>query len=85
MTDDDFYGRVAEILGTTHEGSAFPHDYRTRWNDRGAGRGRYPGFGTIRVFGDTVHISLKHPIKIGRTVEGREEAIRVIRERLAQN
>jgi hypothetical protein len=79
MTDDDFYAAVADLLGATHEGSAFPHDYRTRWNDRGAGRGRYPGFGTVRLFGDTVHVSLRRPLAVCLVVEGREQALEALR------
>lgn len=34
------------------EGEAFPYRKRTRWNNRKAGRGRYPGVGVIRVFNE---------------------------------
>jgi hypothetical protein len=29
---------------------------KTRWNMRGPGNGRFPGFGLIRAFGNTVHM-----------------------------
>ena len=49
------------MLGTVHEGQPFPHYKRTRWNNRSAGQGRFPNKGTIRVFGNDVHVALRNP------------------------
>lgn len=61
MNDEQFYAECAALLGTTHEGTAFPYRKRTRWNNRTPGRGRFTGRGTIRVFGDIVHVALNNP------------------------
>ena len=57
-----FYNRCAELLGTEYNCVAFPYDKRTRWNNRSPGEGRYPGFGTIRKYGDVIHVALRHPV-----------------------
>jgi len=51
----EFYDRCAELLGIDHEYTE-PVLKRTRWNSRRNGNGRYPGFGLIRCYGDTVVI-----------------------------
>jgi hypothetical protein len=61
MTNDDFYAECAALLNCKHEGEAFPYHKRTRWNNRSAGRGRFPNHGLIRVFGDTVQVNLVQP------------------------
>lgn len=82
MTDDEFYRRCGEILGVSHEGAAFGHYQRTRWNNRTPGRGRYPGRGMVRLFGDTVHIALSQP-PCTRVIHGREDALQML-EHLTQ-
>jgi hypothetical protein len=61
MNNEQFYAECAALLGTTYDCTSFPYKYRTRWNNRAAGSGRFPGHGTIRVFGDIVHATLHHP------------------------
>lgn len=78
MSDEDFYAQCSEILKAEHSGKAFPHCKRTRWNNRSAGRGRYPGKGIIRLFGDTVQIALRSPVEMHRTIEGRESALEIL-------
>lgn len=79
MTDDDFYERCAELLGTRYDCTPFTGHRRTRWNNRAPGSGRFPGHGLIRLFGDTVQIVLRHPVAMHRTIEGRQEAIDAIK------
>jgi hypothetical protein len=81
--DAEFYQRVAAIIGGTHEGQPFRWHARTRWNNRIAGQGRYPGFGTVRLFGDIVHVALRHPVALHAAIEGREAAIAAISEAMA--
>lgn len=57
-----FYKRCAELLGTEYECESFPYAYRTRWNNRSAGNGRFEGYGIIRKFGDSYQVSLRHPV-----------------------
>lgn len=83
MTNDEFYRTCAEILDTTYDCESFPHDYRTRWNNRRPGNGRFPDHGIIRIFGDMVQIALRAPVAIQCNVEGRQAAIELLRERIA--
>jgi len=82
MTDEAFYARCADLLGTVHEHLPFTHHKRTRWNNRKPGSGRFPGCGIIRIFGNEVHIAIRSPIVMHERVQGRNEAILLIEERL---
>jgi hypothetical protein len=66
MTNDEkkaFYARCGEILGIEHEWND-PVPRRTRWNNRFLGNGRYPGFGMVRCFGQSIMVtSRKHGSK----------------------
>lgn len=61
MTNESFYAECAALLGCSHDGVPFPYQYRTRWNNRTPGQGRFEGHGIIRVFGDIVHVALTNP------------------------
>jgi hypothetical protein len=54
----EFYERCAEILNIEHEYKQ-PVPRRTRWNNRRLGNGRYPGFGLIQCFGNSVRVMSK--------------------------
>ena len=75
MTDEEFYTQCAAIMDAPVCYQPFTHFSRTRWNNRTPGSGRYPGKGTIRLFGDTVHISLREPVALRMVVTGREKAL----------
>jgi hypothetical protein len=85
MDLDDFYAECAAILGVAHEGEAFTHYKRTRWNNRRPGRGRFPGAGLIRVFGNVVHFNIRAPAVVQETVEGLPEALAYLRERVGSD
>ena len=70
---------IAALLNTTYEGEAFPWYRRTRWNNRKPGSGRFPEFGLIRCFGDTVHTNLHHPINISKVFNSKAEALDFLR------
>lgn len=61
MTNEAFYRECARLLGTSYDCVPFPFRKRTRWNNRTAGSGRFPGHGIIRVFGDEVQVALTCP------------------------
>jgi hypothetical protein len=82
MNIDEFYAECAALLGTTDECEAFPHNYRTRWNNRKPGRGRFPQYGLIRAFGVIVHIHLHHPKPISGVFEGYDAALAHLREEI---
>jgi len=59
IADVEFYIKCSDILNVEFIDHSFTHYKRTRWNNRSAGNGRFPGFGIIRVFGDKVHVACK--------------------------
>jgi hypothetical protein len=73
MTDEEFYAEVGRLLGVDHawtrplpssrirrDGSV-TNTYKTRWNGREPGNGRFPGRGIVRVVGSSVHVALREP------------------------
>lgn len=82
MEDNEFYDAIAEILGTTHTGvrPMFPH--KKRWYNREPGRGRYPGYGIVRVFGSDVHMSFNAPVVFSAIVKGKSAAVDLLRNKL---
>jgi hypothetical protein len=74
-----FYEKCAELLGTTYECEPFPYAYRTRWNNRSAGSGRFKGFGIIRKFGDRYQVSLRYPVAHHAIYRSEEEVFTFLR------
>jgi len=75
MDNEEFYRRCAELLGTRYDCTGTAVSYRTRWNNRSPGHGRFPGYGIIRLHGNDVHVSLRHPVSVSRHFSGRTEAL----------
>jgi hypothetical protein len=84
---EKFYLRIGEILGIGQEIIPIKEPRKsmrtgisrstnaTRWGPRAPGNGRFEGFGIIRVYGSTVHVSLRHPVAIHKVFQSREEVI----------
>lgn len=70
-----FYQACAELLGASHDYRPYPYSRRTRWNNRAAGNGRFPGFGVIRLFGECVHMQLRAPRPVNAWFASRDEAL----------
>lgn len=75
MDNETFYNKCAELLGVDHDYLPFQYRYRTRWNNRTPGSGRYPGFGIIRKFGSQIHVALNHPIRHHGIYNSEEEVL----------
>jgi len=74
--EQGFYERCAELLGVPYTYRSYPYKGHTsRWNNRDPGNGRFPGRGLIRLYGDTVHMMLRHPICITRRFASSAEAL----------
>jgi hypothetical protein len=73
--EQGFYQAYAELLGVNHAYRRFPYAKPTRWNNRAAGNGRYPGVGLVRLFGKSVHVQLRAPHNVNRWFSSREEAL----------
>lgn len=83
MNNETMYREFARLLGAVYDCSPFPYQYRTRWNNRVAGSGRYPNHGTIRIYGDVVHVSLRNPYV--RMVGTKEEALAAVEHALIKS
>ena len=77
--EQGFYQRCAELLGVQTTYRKFPFRKRTRWNNRTAGNGRFEGRGTVRLFGNSVHISLRNPA-INKWFGSPEAALKFLEE-----
>lgn len=76
----EFFEQCAELLVVAHEGEPFPYAYRTRWNNRIAGQGRFPGRGVIRRFSDKqILVSLRDP-RVHQVFESEEAVIQFLTE-----
>lgn len=82
MTNDEFYHAVAGLLGTRYDCTPFTGHKRTRWNNRAAGSGRYPGFGMVRIHGDAVHVALRRPVTLHRVYDTKDIALADLKNRL---
>lgn len=72
----EFYNKCAEILGTTYDCKEFPWKYRTRWNNRVPGSGRFPGFGLIRRFNQNlIHVALSYPVHHIKTYKSEKDVL----------
>ena len=82
---NNFYEECAKILGIEYECEPFPwtHSRRSRWNNRAPGSGRYPGFGTIRKFGNEIHVCLRHPISHNKVYKSEQEVFDFLRKIIA--
>ncbi len=83
MNITEFYAECAVLLGTTDECQPFPYHRRNRWNNRLPGRGRFPGYGLIRAFGDVIHIHIHDPKPISGVFDGFDAALNHLRHELS--
>ena len=75
MNNEDFYNRCAELLGVEYDCQPFEYPYRTRWNNRKPGSGRFEGRGIIRKFGSQIHVALTKPIQHHGIYNSEEEVL----------
>ena len=78
MTNEEFYHKCAELLGVEYDCKPFQYRYRTRWNNRKPGSGRYPGFGIIRKFGNQIHVALTYPITHTHVYHNEDEVFELL-------
>lgn len=83
--EQGFYQECAKLLDCAeHTYRKFPYGKRTRWNNRSAGNGRYPGHGLVRRFShNLIRVSLHSPQCRG-TFASAEEALAAIKLALEQ-
>ena len=71
----NFYKKCAKVLNVDYTCEDFIYPYRTRWNNRLAGNGRFPGYGIIRKFGDKIQVSFRHPNRHHKIYDSEEEVL----------
>ena len=70
----EFYNKCAELLEcSNYVGEPFEFRKRTRWNNRKAGQGRFPGHGVIRRFSDNLIMVLLRDPNISCLCHSEEE------------
>lgn len=75
-----FYQTVAEILGIPHTYKPWIGRPPNRWNNRHPGNGRFPGYGTARMYGpNLIHIALHAPVSLNRKFASEEAAYEALR------
>jgi hypothetical protein len=84
---EKFYQDVAELLGVenNYEYNRYTvgGTYRTRWNNRKPGNGRFEGYGLIRFFGpECIHVALNKPVHINQVFTSTEEVLSVLKKAL---
>ncbi len=72
-----FYARCAELLNIEHD-FRVPVPRRTRWNTRLLGNGRYPGFGLIQCYGDSVRVVSRHGTRWFDSYEAAYEYLQIV-------
>lgn len=88
MTEvESFYQDVSDLLGIESNYEYNPYTvggkYRTRWNNRKPGNGRFEGYGLIRFFGpDVIHVSISKPVSINRTFASKAEVLEALKKAL---
>lgn len=74
MPEEEFYNKIAELLGTQHV-YVQPVTYMRRWGKRTPGNGRFPGHGVIRVHAsDRIHFAFYTPA-FSKTFKSFDEAL----------
>jgi hypothetical protein len=75
-----FYATVAEMLGTSYDYKPWTGRPPNRWNNRHPGNGRFPGYGTIKMFSPTsIHVCLRAPVPINRMCRSEDEVYDLLR------
>jgi hypothetical protein len=82
---EGFYQEVSDLLGLPNNYYFDPNTvggkYRTRWNNRKPGNGRFAGYGLIRYFSATcIHVVLTNPVNMNRTYDSRQAALESLKK-----
>jgi hypothetical protein len=72
--EEEFYRECARLLDVVHTYRPWIGRGPNRWNNRHPGNGRFPGFGTIRLYSPShIHVSLRQPVILNRVCRSVEE------------
>ncbi len=76
-----FYQDVADLLNVdNHYEVNINKGWRTRWNNRKPGNGRFEGYGLVRFYGPgMIHVILHCPVSINKVFNSPEEVLVAIK------
>lgn len=78
--EEAFYRECARLLDAVHTYHPWIGRPPNRWNNRNPGNGRFPGFGTIRMYGPNyIHISLRQPVVVNKVCRSQNDVFRLLR------
>ena len=82
-----FYQDVSDLLGIPNNYEYNPYTvggkYRTRWNNRAPGNGRFEGYGLIRFFGAScIHVAINKPVYLSGTFSSKAEVLEALKKAL---
>lgn len=82
-----FYQDVSDLLGIEnnyrYDAYTVGGKYRTRWNNRKPGNGRFEGYGLIRFFGpDVIHVAINNPVSINRIFNSKADVLAALKKAL---
>lgn len=73
----EFYNKCSEILGIEHK-FCVPVVKRNRWNNRRLGNGRYPGFGLVQCYGNSVRVVSKFGTRMFQTYDEVYDYLKIV-------
>ena len=78
--EENFYRKCAGLLDAVHTYKPWTGRLPSRWNNRHPGNGRFPGFGTIRMYAPNhIHVSLRQPVVLNRVCQSVEDVYDLLR------
>ena len=79
--EEEFYWECARLLDAVHTYHPWIGRPPNRWNNRHPGNGRFPGFGTIRLYAPNhIHVSLRQPVILNRVCRSVDEVYDLLRK-----
>lgn len=72
----EYHDRTRMFTTPRHDGT-IRNTYKTRWNGRDPGNGRFPNCGLIRNFGNIITVNLRNPMLSG-TYQSFDDALQAI-------
>jgi len=84
---EQFYQDVSDLLGIENKYEYNRYTvggtYRTRWNNRKPGNGRFEGFGIIRFFGpQMIHVAINKPCYLCGTFDSTDAVLVALKKAL---
>lgn len=82
--EEKFYQDIADLLHIQNPYTPNVHkSWRTRWNNRKPGNGRFEGLGLIRFFSPSmIHVCLKEPVRVNKIFTSSEDVLNYLKQNI---